>query len=282
MPLPRDQILEERLEHDRSKIRKAEMFRRCLTDQGFAAYVRSFYETVEGISADVRPEFGETETLAPKFWKNGEKIAGAVLVRHGGGATSQDGRRFVEASEISAFADAFERAVAESECPAYLVCATSVWFSSEARELCSERSVAPVDFSGLLKMDAAYPLETFVRQTAEQGRLKEYFSTFWLGKYLSEYARTEKATKAVLEDSKSALGNLMAEIGEVPKKREVAETIFTPRQDLEKPQQSKWIAGGIALASLAAWIAMSDFQNDAPAPIATSAVESRNAPEGSR
>lgn len=57
MALLRDDKLEASLEHDKAKIRKAEMFRRCLTAHGFERYVASFYSSIEGVDADVRSDF---------------------------------------------------------------------------------------------------------------------------------------------------------------------------------------------------------------------------------
>ena len=206
MALLRDDKLESSLEHDKAKIRKAEMFRRCLTTQGFARYVARFYSAVEGVEADVRDEFLSAPVdAAGKYWKNGEKVTILVLARHGGGATAEDGRRFVEKPEIEAFFNAVSHVRKEAEHAVHLICVTSVWFSKEARDFCESRRLAAIDFSGLVKMDAAYPLETFIRECAENGALSECFSTFWLSKYLPEYARTEAAVKRTVQGSKSAL-----------------------------------------------------------------------------
>ena len=224
MPLFRDDKLEESLGRDKASIRKSEMFRRCLTDEGFARYVRSFYETVEGVCVDARSDFGNGEIdAAGKYWKNGEKVSIFVLCRHGGGATSEDGRRYVEKAEVAEFFEKvkFVRDAVSHE--TFFICATSVWFSSDARNFCRSNDIAAIDFSGLLKMDQAYPLERFVKEMGEAGSIKECFSTFWLGKYLPEYARTEAAVKRTRLDSKSALGALLADV-----EKTASETYINP------------------------------------------------------
>lgn len=181
MALLRDDKLELSLEHDKAKIRKAEMFRRCLTAAGFARYVARFYANVEGVEADVRDDFASAPVdPAGKYWKNGEKVTILVLTRHGGGATSEDGRRFVEKPEIEAFFDLVSHVRKDAGHAVHLICVTSVWFSKEARDFCESRRLAAIDFSGLVKMDQAYPLESFIRECAENGTLSECFSAFWL------------------------------------------------------------------------------------------------------
>lgn len=242
MALLRDDKLEASLEHDKAKIRKAEMFRRCLTSVGFARYVANFYANVEGVEADVRDEF-ESAPVDPsgKYWKNGEKVTILVLTRHGGGATAEDGRRFVEKPEIEAFFNRVSHVRKEAGHAVHLICATSVWFSKEAFDYCQSQRLAAIDFSGLVKMDLAYPLENFIRDRAEDGTLSECFSTFWLGKYLPEYARTEAAVKKTVSDSKSALGALMADV-----EKTVSDTYVNPFE--KNPEEVKSFASILEIA----------------------------------
>lgn len=307
MPLPRDDKLEQSLQHDKAKIRKAEMFRRCLTAKGFERYVESFYRTVEGVSADVRTTFAEAPVEAVgTFWKYGEKVSILVQCRHGGGATSDDGRRFVEKAEIAEFVSLVSDVRKNAEHPVHLICATSVWFAKEARDLCESHRVAAIDFSGLLKMDQAYPLEKFIKETAESDNLKECFSMFWLAKYLPEYAKTEAAAKRTLLDSKSALGALMADVEktvsetyinpfdkspekiesfatilEIPRENSAPEpyvpaSIFTvDKTEPKAPFPAFKIAmGGLAVCSLAFYVSFS--APSGPQGLSASAVQSRD------
>lgn len=103
-----------------------------------------------------------------------------MLARHGGGATSEDGRRFVEKPEVEEFFNRTSHLREEAGHAVHLICATSVWFSKEAFDFCEKHRLAAIDFSGLVKMDAAYPLENFIKDRAADGTLSACFSAFWL------------------------------------------------------------------------------------------------------
>lgn len=308
MSRTRDEKLEESLGHDNAKIRKAEMFRRCLSDKGFERYVANFYEKVEDVSPDVRSSFGEAPIDASgRYWKNGEKVTILVQCRHGGGATDAEGRRYVEKHEIEEFFGHVSHVRKNAGHDVHLICVTSVWFSKEARDFCHSKRIAALDFSGLLSMDQAYPLERFIKEVAERGELAECFSMFWLAKYLPEYARTETAVRRTRAESKSRLGDLMAEVESAvvetyanpldaapeevaslstildvePKKTseelDAPATIFTHPKTSGNVRRSRTrtVGIGLALASLAIWVATSN-SSEAPAPLQTSAVESAN------
>lgn len=311
MALLRDDKLEASLEHDKAKIRKAEMFRRCLTAHGFERYVASFYQSVEGIEVDVRSGFASAPVdAAGKYWKNGEKATILVLSRHGGGATAEDGRRFVEKPEVEEFFNLVSHVRKEAGHAVHLICVTSVWFSKEARDFCESRRLAAIDFSGLVKMDQAYPLENFIRECAANGTLSQCFSTFWLGKYLPEYAKTEAAVKRTVLDSKSALGSLLIDVEKTvsatyinpfdtaPEKIESFATIFdvapapTPKEPERPPTifdapevtgkiNFKAAAVGFAAVCACVWLVTAGSQPSSAPKISASAIEAGNSSTGS-
>lgn len=289
MSKARDEKLEESLGRDQSKIRKAEMFRRCLSDTGFERYVANFYETVENVSPDVRASFGEAPIDASgRYWKNGEKVTILVQCRHGGGATDDEGRRYVEKHEIEEFFAHVSPVRKAAGHDVHLICVTSVWFSKEARDFCHAKRIAAIDFSGLLAMDEAYPLERFIKEIAERQELEKCFSLFWLGKYLPEYAKTERAVRRARLESKALLGSLMAEVEATvvkptPAVRESERpaTIFDAPETLKR-NRFKTAAVGFAAFCACAWLITEGSRpGSSGTKIATSAVESRETSTGS-